>query len=90
MDGPMNQRQFIRAFSDKYRENFNPDLFKRDNADIVESIRQVLLSLERDKYFTLKLVKFEPIYNYEEIYNTLRAHEERKRRKNNKATTRSN
>ena len=80
----INQSQFMRQFNETHREEFEAELFKRDNEDLIRSIEYVVRSCERDKYFTLKLVSFEVIYNYEDIYNTLRAHEEKRRRKNNK------
>ena len=79
-----NQAQFMRRFNETHREEFEPELFRRSNEDLVNSIRDVIMSCERDKYFTLKLLDFKVIYDYEEIYNTLRNHEEKRRRKNNK------
>lgn len=81
---PLNQSQFMRQFNETHREEFNPQLFERDSTEIVEAIRQVLLSCERDKYYTLKLLSFDVIYNYEEIYDTLRNHEENRKKKNDK------
>ena len=80
----INQAQFMRQFNETHREEFNPELFKRDNEEIVEAIRQVVMSCERDKYYTLKLLSFEAIYDYEEIFNTLREHEEKRKKKNSK------
>lgn len=80
----VDQAGFMRQFNDTHREQFEPELFRRDNDDIVRSIEKVVRSCERDKYFTLKLLSFEAIYNYEDIMNTLRAHEEKRRKKNNK------
>lgn len=80
----INQAQFMREFNETHREEFNDDLFQRDNEEIVEAIRAVLESCQRDKYYTLKLLSFTPIYDYEEIYNTLREHEEKRRKKNSK------
>lgn len=80
----MNQSEFMRKFNETHREQFEPELFKRDNEDIVRSIEQVVRSCERDKYFTLKLLSFDVIWNYEDIINTLRAHEEKRRKKNSK------
>ena len=80
----MNQAQFMRQFNENHREQFNPELFKRDNQDMIDVIHKILLSCESDKYYTLKLMSFDVITNYEEIYNTLRAHEESRRRKNSK------
>ena len=78
----ITQAEFSRKFDETHREEFNPDLFKRDNQELVDSIRQVVESIERDKYFTLKLLSFDVIYNYEEIYDVLRANEEVRKRKN--------
>lgn len=80
----LNQNQFMRQFNESHREEFNPELFKRDNEEIVEAIRSVLMSCQRDKYYTLKLLSFKAIYEYEEIYNTLREHEAKRKRKNAK------
>lgn len=77
----ITQAEFSRKFDETHREEFNPDLFKRDNQELVDSIRQVVESIERDKYFTLKLLSFDVIYNYEEIYDVLRANEEVRKRK---------
>lgn len=80
----INQSQFMRQFNETHREEFEPELFKRDNMDLVRSLEQLVRSCERDKYFTLKLLSFNVIWDYEDIYNTLRAHEEKRRRKNSK------
>lgn len=80
----MNQDQFMRMFNETHREEFTPDLFKRENEDMIRAIEDVIRSCEKDKYFTLKLLSFNVIYNYEEIYNTLRNHEEKRRKKNSK------
>lgn len=81
----LDQAQFIREFSDTHREEFNPELFERSNEEIVEAIRQVVYSCQRDKYYTLKVLSFEAIYDYEDIYNTLRDYEEKQKKKNSKA-----
>ena len=82
----LTQNQFIRQFNEDNREEFNPELFERNNEDIVEAIRAVVESCQRDKYYTLKLLSFKAIYDYEEIYNTLRNHEEKRRKKNDKTS----
>lgn len=74
----------MREFNDTHRENFNPNLFKRDTKEIIDSIYQIVKSCERDKYFTLRLEKFQVIENYEDIINALKRHEENRRRKNDK------
>lgn len=80
----LDQAKFMREFNETHREEFNPLLFERSNEEIVEAIRAVVQSCERDKYYTLKLLSFDVIYDYEEIYNTLREHEQRRKKKNDK------
>ena len=80
----INQAQFMRQFNETHREEFEHSLFERDNEDLIRSLHQLVLSCERDKYFTLKLLSFNVIWNYEDIYNTLRAHEEKRKKKNSK------
>lgn len=81
----LNQAQFMRQFNETHREEFNPQLFQRDNQEMVEAIKGVLESCQRDKYYTLKLLSFEAIYDYEKIYNTLRNYEEKNKKKNDKS-----
>lgn len=81
----LNQDKFMREFNESHREQFNPDLFKRDNEEIVKAIYSVLDSCQSDKYYTLKLLSFEAIYDYERIYNTLREHDEKRKKKNDKS-----
>lgn len=78
------QAGYIRRFNELYREQFNDQLFERRNEDMIQSIEKIILSCERDKYFTLKVLSMRAVYDYEEIYNMLRDHEESRRKKNDK------
>ena len=80
----MNQAEFMRRFNEEHREQFEPYLFERSNEEMVEAIRQIITSCQRDKYFTIKILSFRAIYDYEEIHNTLREHEEKRKKKNSK------
>lgn len=80
----LTQAEYIRKFNEENREEFNDFFFQRDNEKTAKAIEQVIRSCERDKYFTLKVLSFEVIYDYEKIYNTLRNHEEKRKRKNSK------
>lgn len=80
----IDQAQFMRQFNETHREEFNPELFERNNEEIVEAIKSVVMSCQRDKYYTLKLLSFKAIYKYEEIHNTLREHEAKRKKKNSK------
>lgn len=80
----MTQDQFMRLFNEKHREQFNPIFFQRSNREIMDCMKKVILSCERDRYFSLSILEMREIYDYEEIINTLREYEERKRKKNSK------
>ena len=81
----ITQAEWIRDFNDSYRPEFNPVLFERSDDAIIEEVSKVILSCQKDKYFTLKVLSIEPIKDYESVYNTLRQHYERRRKKNTKA-----
>ena len=76
------QEEFIRKYNESHREEFNPKFFERDNQEIIDAVKKIVLSCERNRYFTLKVMEMNEIYDYEEIYNTLRNHEEKRRKKN--------
>lgn len=80
----MTQDEFMRMYNDTYREQFNPKLFDRDANEIIQEVEKVILSCERNRYFTLKVQSFRVITDYEEVYNTLYEHEESRLRKKNK------
>ena len=71
----MNQQQFIRQFNDANRISFNNKLFERNDDDIIEELKKVILSCERHKYFTLKVQKFTVIEDYPTIIRMLREQE---------------
>ena len=81
----LNQAAFMRSFNDKHREQFNPNLFERNDQDIIDAVSRIIYSCERDKYFTLKVLDITPITDYEDVYNTLREHEEKRRKKGDKS-----
>jgi len=81
----MTQAQFIRLYNDTHREQFNPVYFERNNQEIMDCVKKVILSCERERYFTLKVLSMREIYNYEEIYNMLHTYTSSRVRKNAKA-----
>lgn len=72
----MNQAQLIKEFNDKYREKFNPDFFKRSSDAIIEELKKVILSCQRDKFFTIKVLKFRVVEDYKEINDILYKYEQ--------------
>lgn len=81
----MTQAKFIRMYNETHREQFNPVYFERNNQDIMDCVKKVILSCERERYFTLKVLSMREIYNYEEIYNMLHTYASTRVRKNSKA-----
>lgn len=63
--------KFMHDFNNGHREQFNDYWFERNDDDLIEGMKQVILSCERDKYFVLKVIGFEVIKDYEEINRIL-------------------
>lgn len=79
-----NQSQFMRNYNETHRQEFNPEYFERSNEEIIEAIKKIAYSIEKDRYFTLKVLETRVIYDYEEIYNMLYDHKEKRRKKSSK------
>lgn len=75
IEGINNQQQFIRQFNDVHREKFNDDLFKRDDDEMIDELKKVILSCERSKYFTIKVTKFTVVDDYATMMKMLRDQE---------------
>lgn len=73
--GINNQAAFIRKFNDEYREPFNNALFERSDDELIEELKKVILSCERSKYFTIKVMKFTVIDDYATMIQMLRDQE---------------
>ncbi len=71
-----NQREFIHDYNDKYREKFNKNLFKRQDSDIVDALRYIIYSIERNSTFTIKVLNFEVIDNYDDVNHILWEYED--------------
>ena len=67
----ISQANLIRKYNDDYRQKFNKDLFVRSEDDIIEELKRVILSCQRDRYFTIKVLEFKVIDNYKEINDIL-------------------
>lgn len=80
-----NQAEWIHKYNDEHRPQFNDDLFVRDDYEVIEALKNVILSCQRDKYFTIKVMNFTVVEDYEQIYNILFDYEQKKidRNKNN-------
>lgn len=83
----MNQAEFIHAYNDKHRPKFNDDLFVRTDDELIEAIRDIIYSCERDQSFTIKVLNFEVIDSYDEVNRILWEYEDAIINKGKKATT---
>lgn len=71
----INQYEFIRRYNDENREQFNDELFDRNDDDIIREIENVILSCQRKRTFTLKVINFSVVDDYDEINRLLREYE---------------
>lgn len=79
-----SQAELIRGFNDNYRPKFNEAFFDRKNEDIINELKNVVLSCQRDKFFTIKVKNFRVVESYEEILKLLHDYEEGVYKKNKK------
>ena len=83
----MNQMEFIHHYDDKYRPKFNKDLFMRSDDELINAIRNVIYSCERESTFIIKVLNFEVIDSYDTINHILWEYFESIKRKNKKGDT---
>ena len=72
----MTQRELIAKYADTYRPKFNDNLFRRNDDDLINAMRDVIFSCERDAAFTIKVLNFEVIENYDEVNHILWEYED--------------
>lgn len=82
-----NQYSFIREYNDKFRPQFNDELFERSDDGIIEVLKKVILSCERSRYFVIKVMNFTVVEDYEQIRILLREQERFKSKNKNKQKT---
>lgn len=81
----MKQSEMIYRYNDNSRPKFNQELFIRHDDDIVNALKDVILSCERESTFTIKVVDFEVIENYDDVNHVLWAYEDSIINKNKKS-----
>lgn len=68
----MNQREFLAGFNEANKEPFNPALFERSDAEVLDQLQKVIKSCERrNNYFSIEVLGFRVIDDYDEIKQTL-------------------
>ena len=80
----MNQLEFISHYNKTNRAPFNPELFKRDDQKIMDELKKVILSCQRNRFFTLQVKNFEEIDDYQSIQEILYKIEQKRNDKGGK------
>ena len=55
--GNITQTSLLRQYNDEYREQFNSIFFQKDEDEIIEYLKKVILSCQRERFFILKMKK---------------------------------
>lgn len=69
----MTQLEALSDFNNKYKEQFNPNLFTRSDEEVMSELQKVIKSCERknNNYFRIEVVKFKVVDDYDEINKIL-------------------
>lgn len=71
----INQREFIRQYNETHRQEFNRELFEKDDNAIIVELEKVILSCQRSRVFTIKVLNFTVEEDYDKIYKILYKYE---------------
>lgn len=81
----MDQKQFLAKFNTEKRPKFNPELFKRSEDDIIEAVKKIIYSCQRDQEnFKFLVNSFNVIEKYDDIKAILYNYEESLKKGKNK------
>jgi hypothetical protein len=72
----MNQAQFIHDYAAKTCDKFNPKIFTRSDEEIIDKIEKIILSCQRNRFFTIKVKEFKVIDDYYEVNEILRRYQD--------------
>lgn len=75
---PLTQMEFIHDFNNETRPQFNPILFERSDDALIESIEDVILSCQRDSYFTIRVEQFTVVKDYAKVNKILSDYEQQR------------
>lgn len=76
-----SQREFYAKYSKEHREPFNEQLFDRNVEDIIKHVTNVVKSIQREKFYTIKVNYINVIDDYRDIRNILHNLEANRRNK---------
>lgn len=66
--------QYMRDYNNRTRPEFNDNWFQRKDEDIIRGIQNIILSFQKDRFFTLRVISFKLITDYNEINKHLWKH----------------
>ena len=72
----ITQREFIHEYNKQNRPSFNKKFFERSDEDLINAIKYVIYSCERDSTFVIKVKSFEVIDNYDDVMHVLWEYED--------------
>lgn len=72
----MNQAELLSKYNLKYRDEINHSLFERSDDEIIDQLKKVILSCQRNSTFVIKVNKFTVVDDYAEINRILYHNEE--------------
>ena len=72
----MKQAEMIHEYNRINRPKFNPLITRRSEDDIINALKDVILSVQRESTFTIRVLGFEVIDNYDDINHILWSYED--------------
>lgn len=61
------QAEFISRYNDENRPRFNDRFFQKSDDEIIEDLKDMILSCQRESFYSIKVVGFEVIDDYNEV-----------------------
>ena len=61
------QAEFISRYNDENRPRFNDRFFQKSDDEIIEDLKDMILSCQRESFYSIKVVGFEIIDDYNEV-----------------------
>ena len=73
----LTQRSVINQYVENYIDDFNAELFRRSDDEIIENLKKAILSCQRDYGFILKVNSFTVIDDYQQVQDILYMYDEK-------------
>ena len=80
----MNQSQIMAEYAEEYGNKFNPALFIKDEDEIIEYLKKIILACERNRVYMINVIGFRVIEDQDEIKQTIIEYEREKFERKNR------